>query len=383
MKTAVTVTEEEARGIALVRALEEHGGAVPMLDATQRAAAGNVVWKSIGPTAAGLSDADWVQRFLLPRTQRLLDEAASAQPVVRRLRDTAVLRLVAVAALGLAALGAFAADRLAQPHHVNLMALPFMGFVLWNWAVYLMLALRPLWDLPGRVMSRLLAAAEAIRSQWTARGGADAGHAAVAKAYFGYWSGWAWGTWRARLSAWLHASSLAIATGLLLSLAWAAWHSEFQVGWASTLCPAGCVHAVHSALTLPVAGLADVIGAEPFSAAEIALRHGWRDGAPDDGMRWFRLTMALLMLTVVLPRLLLLGWALATVKRRRVRVPLPLHDAYFMDLRQPPAELLAAPETARVAPTPAGWNARVRGWWDRVKGAGRGRKSPPDASPGA
>jgi hypothetical protein len=85
MKTAVTVTEEEARGIALVRALEEHGGAVPMLDATQRAAAGNVVWKSIGPTAAGLSDADWVQRFLLPRTQRLLDEAASAQPVVRRL----------------------------------------------------------------------------------------------------------------------------------------------------------------------------------------------------------------------------------------------------------------------------------------------------------
>jgi hypothetical protein len=114
---------------------------------------------------------------------------------------------------------------------------------------------------------------------------------------------------------------------------------EYRVGWESTLLDLPQVHALLRLLYAPVLA---VLPLEPFSLEEVARLHFGDGGVGREAARrWVWMTVALVGLVVVLPRLLLAGWAQLQALRLARALPVDLRAAPF-------DALLAAVRPARL-----------------------------------
>lgn len=330
------VDEKDAKKLILVMTVElEDGGR--LLTRAQREAASGLIWAGLPNGGKNLSERDWVRKFLLPRAQRLLDEAAAKSPRIRRVLEPSTLQatLVAVLLVG-ALLTGFLADRIPNADRINLIAAPLGLIILWNWVGMIAAVAVPLFSRSARPIDgirRLMGAGSRLLA-WSPR--AHSWFAHVVEGYLRRWVDVAAPLLQARLTHLLHWAAIAMAIGAICSLTWAAWHEEFRVGWSSTLCKEKCVHVVHSAFFLPTMPLTELIGAAPFSAEEVKQMQRWEQPDNGEGERWFRLTAALLLVTVIAPRLLLAIGARWRAARLSSRLLLDFSDPYFRQLREPP-----------------------------------------------
>ena len=160
----LTLPEAAARRLVLVRAIDEvdvHGKLVSAVERDQLEQRALEESRTPGaPLDAG--------RYLEARARRILEAVANRNPQLASLHEPAAWQRALAWLLPLAALVLGAAlDRIDNPRQVNLLSPPLLAFLLWNLAVYLLLAVLALRarGAPGQpLLQRWLSSAPASSS---------------------------------------------------------------------------------------------------------------------------------------------------------------------------------------------------------------------------
>jgi hypothetical protein len=340
------MTENDARAVLLMRSCER----ATLLGADDAAWATREARRQLGE---GVPSTVWLGR----RASLALGRLAERQPRLRRRLELAqngsgwwpVVALV-VLALGYGVFG----GGLGDSARVNLLALPMLGLLAWNVAVYVLLFLRVLWPhreaglpTPGeaaRTVSMLMRWGQQLRalaSRWVH--GPQQAPSPVRQAFEGFAADWlALGrplmVWRG--AALLHAGAALLALGTVLALYARGMVFDYRAGWDSTFLEANQVRALLGVVLGPASWLAHLPLPDATALQSLRLSAGGSEGAAPWIHRW-ALT---LMLVVVVPRLILAALAGAQARRLAARLPLPDDPAVHRLLQ---AELAAAGATPR------------------------------------
>lgn len=335
MQSMVTLAEPEARKVVLVQALEDdaEGGALAS-EAEVSAAEREVLARHHVPPG----EPPQPQWYLPARAKEILQYVGKRRPALVRLADEDALwkRLGIGLSLVALALG-FGSDQIGDPHNLDLLALPLLGFVAWNLAIYVLLLaslltrgkfgfadwlLRWIADLPegvkGVVGGRLRrSVATRFRLHWWRTAGALEG---------------------LRVQRSLHMAAAAWALGVILSIGAHGLSKEYRVGWESTWLNAGQVHWLANVISAPGRAL---VGAKGYSREEIEALHGVAKGGQDVARKWALLYVTFLLASVVLPRLALAFSAAVRLRRGARRVRIDISQPYYVELmeRVSPARL--------------------------------------------
>ena len=333
--------QDELRSILLVKALEEIDQAGTLIPLADRSAATREARRAAGDAAAPgdgigqgtLSEAS--QRTGVVRSRILLGKIAARHPFV----DT-VLNLAGgpawagwlVVALGLF-LG-FALSALDGTRHINILAFPMLGVVLWNLAVY-----------GAALFNRVRAGsttkqpqrrtAEVLTHFWmsfVARKVAksEAFNVPLAHALRRFTMEWfeiARPLLVARAVRVFHLSAVAVGIGLIAGLYVRGIAFDYQAGWESTFFDAPGVRLLLSLIYGPASFITGI----PLPDAAYVETIRWKDGLGGErAARWMHLLAATVALYVVLPRLVLALAGTISISRwsRRALLP-PSLSNYF------------------------------------------------------
>lgn len=224
-----------------------------------------------------------------------------------------------------------ATDRIANPHRVDLLSLPFLVILLWNITLYVVLVSSSILRKQHRTEAPF-----APLVSWLARvaqrGGRIRGlHYQVVCVFQEALTRVTAQLHDQRMRGILHFSALAWGAGVAASLILRGVVVEYRAGWESTFLSAEQVHSVLSILFMPVTTL---LSLDPFTLQEISnMRFGTGAGLDaSHGRRWVLLYAGLLGLVVVLPRLCLGLWAWWRARVLSIRVKLDTSEPYFQDL---------------------------------------------------
>jgi hypothetical protein len=323
--------EDGARRLALVRAIETADTAEVLLTRDDRfyatgAALAELEARSHQPRPQPSNDV-----FLERRSTLAYDRIAARYPAVaeadRRARWPGwVDWLLPAAALVLG----FASNAV-DGRRLSIIAFPMLGMLLWNLAVYALLA--------ARTIRRLLPAQRSVRpgslTRFVARFVGPAPAATTAQQplanalgqYLRDWLSWSAPITNSRAARVLHISAAALAAGLLAGMYWRALGIEYRAGWESTLLGPQAVHALVHFMLWP-ASL--VTGVElPDLARVEALRWGANNPGENAG-RWLHLYAATALLFIVGPRIILAGWSALHVARLKANFPVPGREDFYV-----------------------------------------------------
>ncbi len=324
------MSEEVARDILLVRAIESTDSACQLLSEDDRSYA----------TASALKLAQWDasdgQSALTPmlllqkRAELLLKKLTERHPAVAAFTaHRQGVRLVGIALPLLALVAGFAIERIADPHRVDLLSAPLLLILGWNGAVYLgLLASLFLPALPVRRASLGLWARLSNFKTVVPRKLPPLLALALSK-FAIEWLDLSAPLNAARIKRIVHLSSACFAIGAVGALYAHGINARYQAGWESTWLDSGQLHAILSLLFKP-ASL--VFGLPGFSIAQVQALQLPQAAAPANGALWVHLYGATLFLVVVLPRLLLALAARWSEKKLAAHFPVDLRQPYFRQL---------------------------------------------------
>lgn len=310
--------ERAARDVVLAHAIETTDDEHQLLRAEDRREASLSARNLCGLQGGRDAGRDPAGRFLETRAALLLDGLERRAPAVRALRHPHRLAALAGWLLPLAAFLAGAlAERIANPHRMDLLSPPLLGVLAWNLLMYAILAVSA--AVPSlRRRGTALFARPWLPAGWNRRRGSSA--LATAGTRFALdWQRLAAPLHLARGKRILHLCAALFGAGIALSLYARGLTVEYRVGWESTFLDASQVHAILGVLFAPATWLFRVPG---FTPAEIAALRFDADGFATGGARWVHLYAALLTIVVVIPRLALA--AVARWKETRLRADFPL-----------------------------------------------------------
>ena len=379
------MNEQVARRVVLVRAIEtaDTGHAVLSDDDRKyasRSARELAAWQASDSNSAVTQD-----HFLQQRSEQILKRLAERIPAFAAFQKRAIGLPGFWAALPVLALFAGAVlDRIADPHRVDLLSAPLLFIVGWNLLVYLALlvwALLPRARSAGKdshgLLRRLSVGKAAAPRKLPAPLATGLGN------FMAEWAQLSEPLTRARLSRTVHLSAAAFALGAVASLYARGLLTQYAAGWESTFLDAIQVHTLLSWLFTPALTVFSFL--QGFTLADIeALRFGVHAGANASGVglaatapgtadavlasgagageRWVHLYGATILLLVILPRLVLAGFASLRAARLVRRFPLDHEHPYFRKL----ADSIGAgtPAVLRVLPYSFTLDeARDRGLW--------------------
>jgi hypothetical protein len=315
--------EAAARRVLLARAIETTDGDGKLLGAAEREQVDLRSRQDALHHGRAPMEAD---EFLHLRAQRVLAAVGVHHPWLAALQEPRPWQawlewLVPIAAL----VAGVATDVVGNPHRVDLVSLPLLGIVVWNVAIYLILAAGVF--LP-RAKGRRPWLAHVGR--WTGgvpglrRREGDAALQAAVRFHLD-WFRVSQALHVERVKRVLHLSAAAWALGVILSLLVRGLVVEYRVGWESTFLGPQQVYEILSVLRLP-ALLVLPIGT--FTVMDVAqLRFSDGGGAPV-GAPWVWMYVALLVAVVILPRLVLATFAAWREERLGRRFRFDPHDPY-------------------------------------------------------
>ncbi len=321
------MNEHIARDVVLMRSIELADRDSAILSEDDRQYASRSARELAQWQAAESKREPTVDHFLEQRSQLIIKRLNEREPafgVLSRPRQPWTILGVALPVLAL--LVGFGADRIGDPHHVDVLSAPLLAIMAWNAVVFICIA--------AMTVSSLFRS-KGKQSDWLRRTfGARPPlprrlpHAlAMGLLDFGVqWNALSWGLTMARWRWLLHLSAAMFGLGALLSLYARGLLIEYVAGWESTFLSASDVHALLSAVFYPARM---VLGMPGFSLADIVALHGWVRATPIDGARWVHLYAASLLLLVIVPRLLLALFAWSQARRLSRRFPLDLSQPYF------------------------------------------------------
>ncbi|MGV3570298.1 MAG: DUF3482 domain-containing protein [Ramlibacter sp.] len=366
---SLTLDAPAARRLLLARAIDEVDTQGKLLSAVER----DTLEREAADACRAPGGEPEPTAYLHARASRVLAAVDNRNPQLAAAQHPEGWRRWILWALPLAAcvLGA-ALDRIDNPQQVNMLSPPLLGVLFWNLAAYLLLLVALL------LRRRPQGAVAATLQRWLAGvpgEGRRTGRlrADVLGRFHLHWlraAGTQQALWGKTL---LHLTAAGWAVGLALSIVVGGLVRQYRVGWESTLLDLGQVHAFLAFLFAPVVAL---LPFEAFSAADLQ-RMAFSAGAAvgvEEARRWVWMYLALLGLVVVVPRLLLAGWAAARGRRLARAVQVDLRDPYFV-------EVLARVRPVRVTVGLAGAAAAVRQPLQRMLGQAADAPPPADGSP--
>jgi hypothetical protein len=330
--------EESLARILLVQASEESDPEARFLARREREVA------SREARAAAEGQPDEAQRFVSERARRLSDALVRRHPSLRGALAALRLRIPGGLVLLVTLAAGFTADALGSERRINLLAFPLLALLLWNAAMYLVLALSPL--LAWREPAAPLAKAAGRAAGWLARRrivGAAPEEArwlsATLHRFAALWGGPSAPILTARLRRLLHLGALGFAAGIVAGMYVRGLAFEYRASWESTFLDAPQVAALLGTVLGPAAALLDALRPhlEPSAAtlltepAIAALR------APGDGPAaiWIHLWAITTGAGIVVPRVLLAWRERRRARRLAARLAPALDDPYFLRLRAP------------------------------------------------
>lgn len=317
------MNEHDARQVLLVRTLETPPGIHQWPD-DDRDWASRAAAQETGEQASS-------EAFVVRRAALAVERLKSRLPQAPAVLEALAWRAWVTPAVGLAALlCGLLLDAAVASRRINILAPPLLALLLWNLAVYAVLAVstrlgrdtdapargsRPL----NRLMTRLASTAAGLRPRDPlsplARFVAD-------------WTVASGPLTAARSQTALHLAAAAFAAGALAGLYFRGLAFEYLAGWESTFLDAPAVRALLGAVLGPASLLTGI--ALPDAAHLATLR--FSAGPGENAGRWIHLHAVTIGLAVILPRLLLAASALRRSRRLAARFPLSLGDAYFQGL---------------------------------------------------
>ena len=247
-------------------------------------------------------------------------------------------------------------DSLGSHRLINLLDPPLWGVLVWNLAIYGLLAVAALPRL-GRARSDATRSSDKLSARhgpltrwlhaaltsapWAPRASTQGGRgaAAVLRAFAPAWARVSLPQNLARAEMLLHGAAGALALGLIAGLYLRGLVFDYRAGWQSTFLDAATAHAVLSVLLAPAAAvtgitLPDASGFEALRSAAPLAPGGATSGAIGSATAapWIHLLAASLGLFVVLPRFVLCLASAARARWLAAHVHVPLHEPYFQRL---------------------------------------------------
>ena len=325
------MNEQGARDVVLVRAVESADTERAIFSNEDRAHASRAAAELARWRASEKRQPATAESFIERRAALLAETLPRRFPAIARAAaafDWPGWLGIAVPAVAFA-LGALL-EHIADRQHVNIIAFPLLGIVIWNIVVYLLLLLRPLIRAGGmqvgmRGPQRWLA----TRSQRAMRHLTGSSAAAVG-AFAAQWSAMVAPLTAARAARVLHLAAALFALGAVAGLYVRGLVFEYRAGWESTFLDPPAVHAILSFFLSPAAQLLGI----PFPSVDQIATLRFSNGVPGSANAavWIHLYAVTVGAIVILPRLLLAliaGWQVA---HRSQRFAFDISEPYFRRL---------------------------------------------------
>ena len=333
--------ENAARQVMLVRAIETTDTAHQILSDDDRTYASQSAQALAQWDASSSKSAVTPALFLHKRAGLILKRIEERTPSFGTLtaRKNWLHRL-ANALPVLALLTGVLADRISDPHRVDLLSAPLLLIIGWNGVVYALLLFCWLAAAWSSSSSASASRADPAQRGWIARlSSIGAGMpaklpqplATAVAAFAVDWLAASAPLTQARIQRAIHFSAAAFALGAVVSLYVRGLLSQYQAGWESTFLDAQQVHTALSMLFLPAMSVFQLPG---FSLAQVQALELPQSGAAIAGAQWVHLYAATLLLLVILPRLVLAGAARWKETKLSTDFPIDLRHPYFRKLTQ-------------------------------------------------
>ena len=340
------MNEAAARKIVLVRAIENADISQQLLTEDDRAYAGKSAYELAQWDAADRKSAVTPALFLEKRAEQILKKLTERAPAFAAVvKPRGTLRALGLALPVLAFLVGALADRIGNPHRVDLLSAPLLIIIGWNLAVYLLLLFWGVAQAFGTrrtysVFFRPWATASTAKPRKL-----PSTLATAVTRFAAEWAALSAPLIQARVGRMMHLSAAALAFGAICSLYLRGLLSQYQAGWESTFLDAPQVHALLQIVFTPATWVFQLPG---FSLEDVRGLQGTVSTSAAKGALWVHLYAATLLLLVMLPRgalALLSRWKERKLQRQ---FPLDLGLPYFRKLtaRIGPA----APAVLRVLP---------------------------------
>ena len=323
------MNEQAARDVLLVRAVENADRDRTLITEADRQHAARAAAELARWSASERGEAASAERYVEKRAELLLGKLGERERrLAQAVRSLAwrpwigvLLPLVALA------FGAFF-QQVGDRQHINVLAFPLLTIVLWNLAVYVILAARTVLGL-GRG-SRPLAGLRRAVMGYARRGGrrlsGTAGDAFAA--FMGEWTRAGAPLLSARAARVLHLSAALLAIGAIAGLYFRGLVFEYRAGWESTFLAPAQVHALLSSVLGPAAS---ALG-QAFPGVDELARMRWPDSPGENAARWIHWYALVVAALVIVPRLALAAGARWREQRLSRRFPIPLDEPYFRRL---------------------------------------------------
>lgn len=359
------MTEEEARRFVLVRAIELEDGPQALLTREDRRHATDTGLAASSSTPARSAD----DRLLAARADFAHARLATRFPAVataeRSMRWRPWLGWSIPAAALIAGLVTNEIDSGAR---LNIIAFPLLGMLLWNLAVYALLAIRAVTG-SATSGSRLLDTVATWSGRQAGRLGAQPALARALARFSADWLGHSARLQRHRTRRTFHIAAAMLAAGVIAGMYARALGVEYRAGWESTfLGPA----TIYRGLSLVLGPASALTGIALPDAAQLATLRWSGPGSGVNAAPWIHLYAATAALVIVVPRLMLAAWSTARAATLRRRLPLPGHEDFYVRRLLRSAHGRGA--LVRLIPynfeAPAPLVARLRHLLDDVLGAG-------------
>jgi hypothetical protein len=325
----MSMNEAAARRVMLAEAIETADTQGKILTPFERDQIDRAARKAAG-VGGELSRPVAAEHFVDVRAQHVLAAVGVRHPALVALQGGQPwLGWMSFAAPAVAIVLGVVTDAVANPHRVDLVSLPLLGIVGWNLLMYLVM-----------IGSWILARDNAERPFLAGLGRWADGeralrrrpghlHTQVAALFHLRWYEATQRLHVQRVKRVLHLSAAGWAIGIALSLLARGLVVEYRVGWESTFLGAEQVHGILSVLRLPALLLFPF---EQFTVQEVAALQFSRGGGAVAGARWVYMYVALLLVTVVGPRLVLAAVAHWQARMLSNRVPLGIDQPYYRRL---------------------------------------------------
>lgn len=330
------MTEAEARQVVLLRAFEDPLTA-PWTEADREGASREAA-RELGETAPAERLIARRAAWSVTRLARRLPAAASALAAT-----TAPAWLLPAVLLIAFAIG-LAIDAIGNARHINILPPHLLAMLLWNVAVYGLLAVHALWS--GSTAWLPLAWLRSLASR--VAGMTRSPPPALAR-FLADWLHASQVLQATRLAATLHVAAAVLAVGAIVSMYARGSFFALLAGWESTFFDAGTMHALVTGLLGPASRISGIALPDEAGFAALNFAHGGGEIAA----RWIHLFAVTIVAVIVLPRLVLAAWSAWRARTMRRDFALPLNEPYFQHLlprsRDAAAVVSVLPFSYRVA----------------------------------
>ncbi len=333
--------ESAARQVMLVRAIESTDTTRQVLSEEDRSYASQSAQALAQWDASSSKSAVTPALFLHKRAGLILKRIQERTPSFGTLTARKNwLHSLANALPVLALLSGVLADRISDPHRVDLLSAPLLLIIGWNLAVYALLLFWWLAAVASSSASISTHRAHPAQRGWMTRlssvGAAMPAKlpqplAAAVSAFAVDWLAASAPLTQARIQRAIHFSAAAFALGAVVSLYVRGLLSQYQAGWESTFLNAQQVHTALSMLFLPAMSVFQLPG---FTLAQVQALELPQSGSASAGAQWVHLYGATLLLLVILPRLVFAGAARWRETKLSTHFPIDLRHVYFRKLTQ-------------------------------------------------